>query len=185
MEIKKLNGFEYFLLGFKKYAVFKGRSTRSELWYFILFSNLFILGFFLFVYFLHIYVGIFVLFVVLYMLATIVPTIALFVRRFHDIKIGNNAAIPFVIWFAITITLFVAGWKMIDNNNDIFYGLLSYGLVIFSAILFFVGFSPFPLIFLALFNKSATEENKYDLNSKEAITSSGASFSETPPSPMQ
>jgi uncharacterized membrane protein YhaH (DUF805 family) len=166
METKKLNGFEYFLLVFKKYAQFGGRSTRSELWYFILFSNLLILTFFLVVYFLRIHIGVFIWFVLLYGLATIIPFIALFVRRFHDIELGKNVAVPYIIWFTITVTLFVIGINMINNDSDVLYGLLAWGMFVFSIVLFFVGLSPFPIVFLAFFQNSQPGENKYGPNPK-------------------
>ena len=76
----------YFVLALKKYAVFSGRSTRSEYWYFLLFIVI-----------LAVLIGAVsalnepgadgasnVLFG-LFLLAVIVPTFAVTVRRLHDI----------------------------------------------------------------------------------------------------
>jgi uncharacterized membrane protein YhaH (DUF805 family) len=81
----------YFLEVLKKYAVFSGRARRSEYWYFILFNTL-------------IYIALAILGVVfihnevlstLYNLAVLVPSIAVGVRRMHDVnKSGWFLIIP-------------------------------------------------------------------------------------------
>ena len=95
----------------ENYANFKGRARRSEYWYFVLFNvllNIVLLGLFFIVpevVFLSVLVG----------LALIIPSLAVVVRRFHDIgKSGWNiawvllsvisianlvVAILFLIWF--------------------------------------------------------------------------------------
>lgn len=71
---------DYYLGVLKKYAVFSGRATRSEYWYFILFSIIIgtainLLGIF----------GINANVIGnIYGLAVLIPTIAVFVRRLHD-----------------------------------------------------------------------------------------------------
>lgn len=62
---------------FSKYATFSGRARRSEFWYFVLFNFLvsFVLGL---IPFLSVVSG-------LWALAVLIPSLAVAVRRFHDI----------------------------------------------------------------------------------------------------
>ena len=73
--------FNWYLKCLKQsYADFKGRARRSELWYFILFN--FVIGLVLGV------LGAIIgtnLFGEIYSLAVLVPTVAVWVRRMHDI----------------------------------------------------------------------------------------------------
>jgi uncharacterized membrane protein YhaH (DUF805 family) len=81
----------YFLEVLKKYAVFSGRARRSEYWNFVLFNTL-------------IYIALAILGTVfihneilstLYNLAVLVPSIAVGVRRMHDVnKSGWFLIIP-------------------------------------------------------------------------------------------
>jgi len=80
----------YFIAVFKKYAVFSGRARRAEYWYFFLFNFIisFILGF------IGGAVGNIYL-QVLWFLGTIIPAIAVGVRRMHDVnKSGWYILIP-------------------------------------------------------------------------------------------
>lgn len=100
---------KYFLLALKNYATFSGRSNRSEYWYYTLFSVIFLILAIVLdnvlglafagspygpIYF-------------IYVLATIVPSLAVTVRRLHDTnKSGWNfliSLIPIVgsIWLLI------------------------------------------------------------------------------------
>jgi uncharacterized membrane protein YhaH (DUF805 family) len=80
----------YYTKAFQNYAVFNGRARRSEYWYFVLFNFIisFVLG----------YVGQFVgkfNLSNLYSLAVLVPSIAVGVRRMHDVgKSGWFLLIP-------------------------------------------------------------------------------------------
>ena len=82
----KKNFMKWYLLAFEKYALFNGRSRRSEFWYFQLFhilATIVLLG-----------IGGLItqmtgspagfLLIGLYILATIIPAFALVVRRLHD-----------------------------------------------------------------------------------------------------
>ncbi len=77
----------YFTLAFKKYADFNGRSTRSEYWYFylcyiIVFAIIWLLSFF---------EESLSILTILFGLATLIPSLAVAVRRLHDIgKSGWN-----------------------------------------------------------------------------------------------
>lgn len=65
----------------KKYAVFSGRAQRAEYWYFLLFNL--VIGFVLF--FLGIFIGKIALFAYwIYVVAVLIPSIAVSVRRLHD-----------------------------------------------------------------------------------------------------
>ena len=81
---------QYYLKALKQYADFKGRARRSEYWYFTLFSGLFSLA-----------LGITGLvlkmpfFGTLYSLAVLLPSLAVGVRRMHDVdKSGWFVLVP-------------------------------------------------------------------------------------------
>ena len=93
----------YFLAVLKKYADFSGRARRSEYWYFILFFFIFSIALALF----DLLLGTYVVFYSLFSLAMIIPSIAVGVRRLHDIgKSGWMYMISFIpliggIWLLI------------------------------------------------------------------------------------
>ena len=106
----------YYLDVLKKYAVFSGRASRKEFWMYILFNV--IIGIVLAA------VGPFIgdknmVIYTIYMLAVIVPTIAVEVRRLHDI--GKSgwwwfiALVPAIggIWL---IVLLATGSQQADNK---------------------------------------------------------------------
>ena len=93
----------------KKYKVFSGRATRAEYWYFILFQNLIFIALSvidLFTGTLGILLG-FGLLSGLYMFATLVPTIAVAVRRLHDIGRSGVSLLFGLIPFAGPIIMLV------------------------------------------------------------------------------
>jgi uncharacterized membrane protein YhaH (DUF805 family) len=76
----------YFIAAMRKYAVFSGRASRKEYWYFTLFATLISFG-------IGIVAGILEVFLhnetlsyvsIIYFLATLLPSIAVAVRRLHD-----------------------------------------------------------------------------------------------------
>ena len=82
----------WYLEVLKKYAVFEGRARRSEYWYFVLFNFIFsfVLGFIDGI--MGSELGMFGL---IYSLAVLVPSIAVAVRRMHDVgKSGWFILIP-------------------------------------------------------------------------------------------
>ena len=99
------------------YANFKGRARRKEYWMFCLFNILFafvltIVDFIL---------GTFPLLYVIYLLAIIVPGIAVTVRRLHDI--GKSGA-----WYFIIVIPFIGGiWLLVLLCTDGTPGENSYG----------------------------------------------------------
>ena len=80
---------DWYLIALKKYAVFSGRARRKEYWMFFLFNIIvgFVLGFIAGIAqaALHINLG---FLSVIYSLAVLIPSIAVGVRRMHDI--GRN-----------------------------------------------------------------------------------------------
>ena len=73
---------------FDKYADFDGRSRRSEFWYFRLFQliSVFAFGFLALIAFLineYLVIGVYIL-LIIFFLATLIPNLAVTVRRFHD-----------------------------------------------------------------------------------------------------
>lgn len=103
-----MNGFDYYKLAFQKYADFSGRSRRSEYWYFTLFNALIGYGLLFIGGAINETLG-FGLYAI-YLLAAIVPGIAVAIRRMHDtgrsgwwVLIGLIplvGAILLIVWFA-------------------------------------------------------------------------------------
>lgn len=78
---------EYYIGVLKKYAVFSGRAGRREYWLFVLWNTLIFLALYLLtVLLVHLVVldRILAVITVLYVLAVIIPSIAVAVRRLHD-----------------------------------------------------------------------------------------------------
>lgn len=89
----------WYLEVLKKYAVFEGRARRSEYWYFVLFNLIIsvVLGF----------IGGAIgttLIGTIYSLGVLVPSVAVAIRRMHDVgKSGWFCLIPFYnIYLAVT-----------------------------------------------------------------------------------
>ena len=89
----------YYLAVLQKFATFTGRARRSEYWYFVLFNAIFafVIGF----------VGGFIHFTylgTLYNLVMLIPSIAVGVRRMHDVgKSGWFLLIP-IYNFILAVT---------------------------------------------------------------------------------
>ena len=94
----------WYLLALKNYVKLRGRSTRSEYWYFLLFNVLIgiVLGF------VDVFTGNFVqetgqgLFGALYSLAILIPSITVLVRRLHD---TNRSG-----WWFFVLFIPLIGW---------------------------------------------------------------------------
>ena len=81
----------YYLKALKNYATFSGRATRSEYWYFVLFSVIISIILTLIGTFLLGFPGL----RYIYSLAVLIPSIAIGVRRMHDVdKSGWYLLIP-------------------------------------------------------------------------------------------
>lgn len=102
----------WFIAALKKYADFSGRARRKEYWMFILFYALFAIAAGILDSMIISSAGVpFTPVLTLYSLAMIIPTLALGVRRMHDIgKSGAMILVSFIpliggIWFLIlTVT---------------------------------------------------------------------------------
>jgi len=95
----------WYIYAIKKYAVFSGRSSRNEYWYFVLFN--FIIGIILSLLILLPIVGkIFGIISIIYSIGIFIPTLAVTVRRLHDInRSGLNIFLIFVPLVGIIILL--------------------------------------------------------------------------------
>ncbi len=83
----------YFLEAFRKYADFGGRARRAEFWYFLLFYCLIVIGFEILAYAFNLRFSLVVY--TIFSLASIIPSIAVAVRRMHDVgKSGWYCLIP-------------------------------------------------------------------------------------------
>lgn len=94
----------WYIAALKKYAVFSGRARRKEYWYFVLFNMIFcfILVFAdIFTGLFHEQIGFGVL-STLYMLATLLPSLGVTVRRLHDT--GRSGW-----WILISLVPFIGG----------------------------------------------------------------------------
>ena len=122
----------YYLSAFKQYAVFSGRSRRSEYWYFVLFNVIFaIVAIFLDKLFgtnftintisgpAKVPYGYFYL---LYFLAVLIPSLAVAVRRLHDI--GKSG------WFFLICLIPIVGsiWLLVLMCIDSIPGPNQYGI---------------------------------------------------------
>lgn len=102
-----MSGFDYFKMAFERFGDFKGRSRRSEYWYFALFNAIisYALMFLGSLISSNVGMGLYGL----YVLAAIVPGVAVAVRRMHDVGktgwllliglIPIVGAILLLIWF--------------------------------------------------------------------------------------
>ena len=70
----------WFLIALKKYAVFNGRASRSEFWYFTLFQMIIVIGLML----IELSMGMTGIIGMIASLALLLPAIAVGVRRLHD-----------------------------------------------------------------------------------------------------
>ena len=92
----------------KKYAVFSGRARRKEYWFFALFNVIFIIALTLIDVSAGLYdvVAAIGLLSGLYSLAVLVPSIAVFVRRLHDIdRTGWWLLIAFIPLIGVIVLL--------------------------------------------------------------------------------
>jgi len=133
----------WYLKALKQYAHFKGRANRKEFWMFFLFQNIFYASFFV--------IGVSVSYLSslddipmwlqitligitwllsVYIVGTIIPTIAITVRRLHD---AGKSGIWFYFPFAVTL-LFVVARKFVDIQPLMTgYGVFS---IMFGCLLF-------------------------------------------------
>jgi uncharacterized membrane protein YhaH (DUF805 family) len=110
----------YFLDVLKnKYAKFDGRATRSEYWYFILFSTITYIVIMVIDGFIASVTGGLPVLTILAMLGMIVPSIAVGVRRLHDI---GKSGWWYLIALVPFISLILIAFFVIDSKEDNIYG---------------------------------------------------------------
>jgi uncharacterized membrane protein YhaH (DUF805 family) len=103
--------FQYYLQGIQNYADFSGRARRSEYWYFALFNCLIGCG----VVIADLWVGSYPLLYLIYILAVLIPTLAVGVRRLHDVNKSG--------WFYLIVIIPLIGaiWMfilMVSEGTD-------------------------------------------------------------------
>jgi len=103
----------------KKYAQFSGRATRSEYWYFILFYIIFafVIGFVDGI--LMGMIGLPPVLSIIYLLGTIIPSIAVGVRRLHDI---GKSGWWYLLAIVPLISLVLIAFFVMDSKEDNIYG---------------------------------------------------------------
>jgi len=105
-------------VAFKKYATFEGKASRSELWWFLLFTQLFqlILQ--------YMYAGLSItaplsLAFIISSLIFFIPTLTVSVRRLHDIgKSGWWIILPWVLSAATLLIVLILSW--LDVSQSLF-----------------------------------------------------------------
>lgn len=122
----------YYLSAFKKYAVFSGRSRRSEYWYFVLFNVIFAIVAMLLDKMLGTNFSIntfngpielpYGYFYLLYLLVVLIPSLAVAVRRLHDV--GKSG------WFFLICFIPIIGsiWLLVLMCTDSISGANQYGI---------------------------------------------------------
>lgn len=104
----------WYLQVLKKYAVFSGRARRKEYWFFVLFNVIVSIGLAVIDSMLGLYAsaGVGVLSLI-YSLGVLIPSIAVSVRRLHDINKSGwwvlIVLVPFIGWLILLIFALIAG----------------------------------------------------------------------------
>ena len=120
-------------VAFKKYATFEGKASRSELWWFLLFTQLFqlILQ--------YMYAGLSItaplsLAFIISSLIFFIPTLTVSVRRLHDLDKSGKILIPVIVLeLILTLDVYFPGSnsKFILIIDSISWVLTVYFLIIF------------------------------------------------------
>lgn len=155
----------YFISALKKYAIFKGRSSRKEFWYFALFNVIFsiiatildsILG-------TSKTLNPYGLIGGIYYLGMIIPGIAVAVRRLHDVNKSGwmylILAIPQILLFGIIIYLGIST-KMDPIAIGLFFQSIN---IIIYIILMLASLAGGIWMFILLIKKGTLGHNKYNL----------------------
>jgi uncharacterized membrane protein YhaH (DUF805 family) len=111
---------DYYFDAFKQYATFSGRARRSEYWYFQLFNFLTTILIGAIAFFTFKESAVFI--ILLYGLVVMLPSLALVVRRLHDI--GKSGWYYFVSFIPIVGSI----WILVLLVTDSQYGPNEYGL---------------------------------------------------------
>ena len=109
----------WYLQALKKYAVFSGRSRRREYWFFVLFSIIISIVLGVIDAMIGTQTGGIGILSAIYALAILIPSIAVSVRRLHDInKTGWWILIGFIPIIGTIILLIFALLAGTPGNND-------------------------------------------------------------------
>lgn len=154
---------KWYWQAFKKYATFSGRARRSEFWFFMLFQFLLcVISCFLLVIsaltvqnlsFGDLFVGIESILMLLLFLATLIPSLAVTVRRLHDVGISGW-------WIPVVPTIFGGSFAMLiklDNDMAGFIFMFVLILTLFLTIFMFV----------KLLSPGERVTNRYGIDPKE------------------
>ncbi len=107
----------WYLAVLKKYAEFGGRARRKEYWMFVLFNIIFAIAAIV----IDMILGTYIVIYGLYMLAMLIPSLAVLVRRLHDI--GKSGW-----WFFISLVPIIGGiWLLVLLLTDSQHGNNEYG----------------------------------------------------------
>lgn len=152
---------KWFVKCIRNYANFKGRASRSEYWYFILFSFLFMIAAMLLDKLIFgkpqsVFYFLFALFVFL-------PQVAVMVRRLHDTNRSGKivlwyylAGIVFILLFVFSgLSYFIAAaqGQSVGTPSGFFLAVLLIGALVFTV---------WGIVFLVWFcTKGTTGDNKY------------------------
>ncbi len=123
----------------KKYAVFKGRAGRKEYWFFMLFNTIFYISLYILGQLIDSVESLYII----YTIAILIPTLAVTVRRLHDINQSG-----YILLIAL-ITVCVTAYVFLRYQSDYIF-LLAYSIL--------------ALVFLT--RPSQPGENQYDLNQR-------------------
>ena len=130
---------KWFVKCLKKYADFSGRARRKEYWMFVLFSIIFLFAWLVLISGLSVGLGeqgqqsAITIALWAYILALLIPSLAVGVRRLHDIGKSSwwmlLALIPFIGWLVLFIIFFInSEWgsnKYGDNPKEMEYNAIS------------------------------------------------------------
>ncbi len=103
---------KWFLQGFKKYAVFNGRARREEYWMFHLFSFLSVVAVLL----IDMFIGASGYLYILYILVLIIPSIAVGVRRLHDV--GKSGWFYLIIFIPFIGAVWLLALFITEGNAE-------------------------------------------------------------------
>ena len=102
-----------------KYAQFSGRATRSEYWYFVLFSIIIYIIAMVIDGFLADLTGGILILTIIVMLGLLIPNIAVSIRRLHDI---GKSGWWYLLSFVPLISLVLIVFFVMDSKEDNIYG---------------------------------------------------------------
>lgn len=164
--IVEMSPIGYYFRAFQKYAQFSGRATRAEYWWFILGNNI--------IFTILSFIGTLSNFLILiFFLATIIPTLSVTTRRLHDVGrsgwlqlLGIIASILISISALLSLFLGFAGGVILfsGNSSEIGSGIL--GIAVILAVLSLISVGVIIWLFILYITNSTPGDNKYGPNPK-------------------